>query len=241
MKTLLLVGGLGTRLHSILGSQPKAMAPVSGRPFLEYQIELLRAQGIREFVLCVGHLRESIMAHFGDGADQDVHIEYSIEQEPLGTAGALRNAARFIKSTFLLMNGDTYLDIDYQSLMGCHPEYPDVSVIGTIGVVQLANCARVFGVIEWDLETGRVKAFQEKKACAIGGGWVSAGVYVLEPSILQYIPVDQPVSLEEQVFPSLQYHGALRARALAGTFVDIGTPEGYRTLNVILARSNSER
>ena len=237
LRAFLLVGGLGTRLRSIVRDKPKAMAMIHGRPFLEYQIALLKACGVHEFVLCVGHLRNDIIAHFGNGLKWEIDVDYAVEEHPLGTAGALRNAAQYVTGTFLMMNGDTYLDINYHNLVQDHVTRPDRSTIGTLGIIEVPDCSR-FGTIEWTPETGRVTAFLEKKAGEIVTGWINAGVYVLEPSVLDHIPRGRPSSLEREVFPALQRRGLLRASPLNGTFVDIGTPEGYATLGELLAQAH---
>src|SRR5438477_10610039 len=111
---VILAGGLGTRLRPVLSDRPKGLAPVGERPFLEIQIELLRAQGARRFVLCVGHLAGQIEAYFGNGGRCGVRIDYSIEGEQLlGTGGALKLAERFFQPRALVLNGDTYLAVDY--------------------------------------------------------------------------------------------------------------------------------
>ena len=237
MRAFLLVGGLGTRLRPIVQDKPKAMALISGRPFLEYQIALLKACGVHEFVLCVGHLRDDIIAHFGSGLKWEIDIEYAVEEYPLGTAGALLNAARYVTGTFILMNGDTYLDVNYRDLIRDQVTRQDRSTIGTLGIIQVQDCSR-FGTIEWAPETGQVTAFLEKEAGEPAIGWINAGVYVLEPSVLDHIPRGRPSSLEREVFPALQRRGLLRASPLNGTFVDIGTPEGYATLGELLAQAH---
>ena len=239
LRAFLLVGGLGTRLRPIMQDKPKAMALINGRPFLEYQIALLKACGVHEFVLCVGHMREDIIAHFGDGSKWKIDIEYAIEQHPLGTAGPLWNAARYITGTFILMNGDTYLDINYRDLVRDHLTHLEDPTVGTLGIIQVQDCRR-FGTIEWAPETGQVRAFREKEAGGTEMGWINAGAYVLEPSILDYIPPGRPSSLEKEIFPALQVQGLLRASPLDGTFVDIGTPEGYAALGDLLAQAHRD-
>jgi NDP-sugar pyrophosphorylase family protein len=109
VKVFLLAGGLGTRIRSLFPDCPKPMIPFGGKPFLQWQIELLMTQGFDEFVLCVGYLFEQVKEYFGDGSRLGAKIHYSVEQAPLGTGGALRNAASYFHQTIILLNGDTYL------------------------------------------------------------------------------------------------------------------------------------
>src|SRR5919112_1675155 len=121
MRALVLAGGLGTRLRSLLNDRPKPMAQVAGKPFLEYQIEMLRLHGFQDLVLCVGYLARHVQEYFGDGRGWGVHIDYAVETELLGTAGAIKNAQNFIdKDPFLVLNGDSYLEADLRELADFH-------------------------------------------------------------------------------------------------------------------------
>ena len=138
MKVLILAGGLGSRLQSLLrGRLPKPMAQVKGKPFLEYQIDQLQAHGFKHLVLCVGHLAHHIQDYFGDGRDRGVQIAYAVETELLGTAGAINNAESFIEDTFLVLNGDSYLEVDFRELTEFHRHQrsADPRTIGTIATV----------------------------------------------------------------------------------------------------------
>lgn len=120
MRAVILAGGLGTRLRAIVSDRPKPMAQVAGKPFLEYQLDHLRTYGIIDVVLCVGHMAEQIRGYFADGRSRGMRIDYAIERELLGTAGAVRNSANFIDGKFLLLNGDSYLDLDLASFTAAH-------------------------------------------------------------------------------------------------------------------------
>jgi len=227
MKAFILAGGLGTRLQSVVLDRPKPMARVKGKPFLEYQIEQLSGQGLKEFVLCVGHLAHQIQGYFGDGHRWGVRIVYAIETELLGTAGAIKNAQNFIEDTLLVLNGDSYLEADFQALVEFHrrQQSADLRTIGTIAIVAVEN-ASAYGALELDVG-GRILRFQEK--AEEGPGWINGGVYVLEPDILDFIPAGRAVSIEKETFPLVLERGRyLYAYPVEGFFVDIGTPEGYR-------------
>lgn len=229
-KVLILAGGLGTRIRALFPDRPKSMIPFNGKPFLEHQIAFLAGQGFRRFVLCVGYKAEPIEAHFGDGRRFGVEIVYSREMTPLGTGGALRYAAAHIDGPVLVLNGDTYLAMDYRALVTFHAAHTDT--VGAIAVCEVADTAR-YGQVVLD-DARRITAFREKTV-ARGRGLVNAGAYVFGPGILDYIPAGEKVSLEQAVFPALLKAGeSLYGYPIREQFVDIGTPEGYRQLEQVL-------
>jgi D-glycero-alpha-D-manno-heptose 1-phosphate guanylyltransferase len=229
MTTLILVGGLGTRLRGVLPDLPKPMAPVRGRPFLEYLLADLRRAGLQHIVLCVGHKAEKIEAHFGDGEKFGVHLEYSREHELLGTAGALKLAQAKIKSeNFLLLNGDCYNQIDYAALLAQHGSTP---ALATLAATRVEDRAR-FGSLKIDGEQ-HVVGFEEKGA-ATGAGWINAGYYALHQSVLELIPNGAACSLEREIFPRLMESSRLFAFQNEGAFIDIGLPEDWRRAEKVL-------
>lgn len=225
MKALILAGGLGTRLQPVVADRPKPMAQANGKPFLEYQIEWLRRQGLREIVLCVGHLAGHIRDYFGAGQRWDVRIRYAVETELLGTAGAIKNAEPFVEDTFCVLNGDSFLDADLQAIIESHKRSRavDPRTLGTLAAVFVPDAA-AYGTL--DLGHHRVSQFREKGTG--GPGWINGGIYVLEPEILELIPAGRPVSIERETFPQILERGYhLYAYPVEGFFVDIGTPAGY--------------
>ncbi len=227
MQALILAGGFGTRLQSPTLGRPKAMAKARGKPFLEYQVCQLRAQGFGELVLCVGYLADHIQAYFGDGRRWGVRITYAVETQLLGTAGAIRNAQHFIEETFLVLNGDSYLDADFRELGRFHRRQhsADSRTIGTIAAVSVDDAA---GYGRMTLNAARrLLRFREKVES--GSRWINGGVYVLEPTILDFIPAGRAVSIENETFPMVLKEGCyLFGYPVQDFFVDIGTPEGYR-------------
>jgi NDP-sugar pyrophosphorylase family protein len=218
---VLLVGGTGTRLRSVLPSTPKPLASVGDKSFLELLVLQLQSQGIRRLVMCTGYLADQIESVFGDGSEWKVAIEYSREQHALGTAGALKLAQPCLQETssFLVMNGDSFLEIDFDELIRFHREHggmasmavQEVKDASRYGTVQIAAGSRVIG-------------FTEKTGAGLPG-LVNAGVYVFDRTIFEYIP-EGPASLERDVFPMILGRGvyALEQR---GIFIDIGIPEDY--------------
>lgn len=221
-QALILAGGLGTRLRDTLGALPKPMAPVRGKPFLEYQLCALRAQGVTDIVLSVGYRAAVICDYFASGARWGVHIRYSQEGQPRGTAGALKLAAPLLEEFFFVLNGDTFTEFPLTALAAFHRQQ---HALGT-----LALCAqrdpRAYGAVTL-ATNGRVIDLREKKAAPPPDEepvLVSAGMYVLERSVLAAIPSDRAVSLETETFPQLVARGApLYGLVLPGYFIDIGT------------------
>jgi NDP-sugar pyrophosphorylase family protein len=235
MQVLILAGGLGKRLRSVVDDRPKPMALVNNKPFLEYQLEFLRVFGLRQVVFCLGYLHEQIEAYFGDGSKFDMKIDYSIEEEQLGTGGALKHAEKYIQRTFVTLNGDTFFKADLSELLRFHRQHLQSALNGTYqGTIALTNVedSRNYGAASL-AEGGKITGFVEKEdtrqVSQHGSLLVNAGIYVLEPSILDLIPVNGPVSIEKEIFPSLLSRGYwLGGQELPGFFVDIGTPEGLK-------------
>jgi len=234
---VILAGGLGTRLRPILSGTPKAMAPILGHPFLEYLLRDLSAAGIRTAILCVGYLKEQIRAYFGDGSAVGLAVRYAEEDAPLGTAGALGNARGMIgDARFLLMNGDTYISVDYKRLAAYHREkVVAADAIGTIVVAQVSDGSAT-GRIHLE-EDGRVRSFREKEHRGTSPCLANAGVYFFEPDIFRFIPETFPASLERDSIPAALGAGrALYGFPARGEFIDIGTPEGYQKMSDLLAK-----
>lgn len=218
---ILLVGGMGTRLRPVMPATPKPLAPIGSGSFLELLVRQLRHQGIRRLVMCTGYRSDQIENEFKRGDAWDVEIEYSRENVALGTAGAVKLAQSHLRNEpdFLVMNGDSFLDIDFNQLIRFHHEH---KALATMAVLPVKTSAR-YGRVQMGTD-GRVVGFSEKT----GGdnpGLVSAGIYVFNRAVLEHIS-DGPASLETDVFPRLVNHGvyALEQR---GLFIDIGTPEDY--------------
>ncbi len=227
---VILCGGLGTRLRPALAGVPKGLALVGDKPFLEIQIELLRAQGARHFVLCVGHLADQIQATFGDGGRWGVRVDYSVEGDQLlGTGGALKLAERFFRPRAVVLNGDTYLAADYEQLVRHHVEEHERSgVVATLTLARADDATR-FGTVLLD-EVGRyLTGFREKDAAGADAGWLNAGAYVIERELLDLMGPGEAASVERDVFPdALRAGKRLAARTGAEPFYDIGTPGDWR-------------
>jgi NDP-sugar pyrophosphorylase family protein len=229
---LLLVGGLGTRLQSVLPSTPKPLAPVGGIPFLQLLVQQLRSQGIRRIVMCTRHLAAQVQEEFGDGQPWDVAIEYSQEASPLGTAGAVKFAERHLEgvSEFLVMNGDSFLETDFNQFLRFHREHGGMI---SMALRRVPDTAR-YGTVELDA-SDRVVGFSEKNGNNIPG-LVNGGVYIFNRAVLEHIPEGQ-ASLETEIFPKLLPNGVYGLEQ-RGMFIDIGTPEDYARAQTLVENLN---
>src|SRR5271165_496926 len=227
---VLLVGGMGTRLRSVVPSTPKPLAAVGVKPFLELLVEQLRSQGIRRLIMCSGYLADQIENKFGDGSAWDVAIKYSREVQPLGTAGAIKLAHDHLTedSTFLVMNGDSFVEIDFGQLIRAHLKK---NALATIATAAVQNAAR-YGTVRVD-SSSWITGFAEKTGVE-DPGLINAGVYVFDRSIFARIS-EGASSLERDVFPRILDQGVY-AFEHSGMFIDIGTPEDYARAQVLCER-----
>ncbi len=229
MKAVILAGGLGTRLRSLVSDRPKPMAAIAAeKPFLEYQIEYLRDAGITDIILCVGYQWEKICDYFQGGEKWGLHLDYAVEETLLGTGGAVRNALPFLSSEFLVLNGDSFLDLDLQEFCAFHKtqrrKHPRLG--GSIALATVPNRSQYGAVVLH--ATGEIRQFREKSPADSGPGLINAGIYLLETAVFQFIPPETRISLEKEVFPRLIAGGyPLVGFRSDGFFVDIGTPEGF--------------
>jgi NDP-sugar pyrophosphorylase family protein len=240
----LLVGGLGTRLRPVVASAPKPLASVGDRPFLELLVRQLGYQGIHRLVFCTGYLADEIEKRFGDGQAWDATIEYSKELRPMGTAGAVKLAEPFLRDStdFLVMNGDSFMEIDFQNLIHFHRS---MGGIATLAILQMKNSMR-YGTVQV-AHGDRIVGFAEKSN-SDSTGFINTGIYVFNRRIFDHIPEGLPaaggsVSLEKDVFPNLVEHG-LFASKQNGMFIDIGTPEDYaraQDLSKMLYKAASQK
>jgi NDP-sugar pyrophosphorylase family protein len=223
-KALVLAGGFGTRLLPAISDVYNTMAPVNGKPFLEYLLMSLRHDGLTDIVLCIGYLSDTITAYFGDGSGFGLNISYSVENEPMGTGGAIKLAEHLIDDTFLLLNGDTYLELSYRDMLDFHSNKgADV----TVALTKVPDCSR-YGLIETD-GGGRITRFTEKSGIGQARKTIiNGGVYVVEPSILEFIVSGEAVSFEQEILPRIIASGGnVYGFPTDGHFIDIGTPHDY--------------
>jgi mannose-1-phosphate guanylyltransferase len=225
MKAILLAGGKGTRLRPLTIHTPKPIVPIFDRPFLHYQLDLLKQVAeIDEVILSLNYQPRRIEEIFGDGGESGLAIRYVVEPAPLGTAGAVRYAGESIRESVVVFNGDVLTEIDLAAVIRLHRER---QAKATIVLTPVENPS-AYGLVETDPD-GRVRRFLEKpKAEEITCNTINAGIYVLEPDTFDRIPKDTPWSIERSFFPSLIERGeTFMAYVDRGYWIDIGTPEKY--------------
>jgi mannose-1-phosphate guanylyltransferase len=220
---VILVGGLGTRLRPLTLSAPKPMLPTAGVPFLTHLISRIRAAGITHVALGTSYQAEVFEAHFGDGAELGVDLEYVVEQEALGTGGGIRNVADTLRAdTVLVFNGDNLIGVDLQAMLRTHW---DSAADVTLCLHRVAD-PRAFGCVPTD-ERGRVVAFLEKEPNP-PTNQINAGLYAFRREVIDTIPAGRPVSVEKETFPGLLAAGRLVVGHLNdGYWRDFGTPADF--------------
>jgi NDP-sugar pyrophosphorylase family protein len=228
-EAVFLVGGLGTRLRPLVRDRPKALALVAGKPYLEWMIEIVRAQGVERVILCTGYLGRQIEDHFGAGDRWDLEIRYSREEESLGTGGAVAKALPMIRGPhFFVLNGDSFCDFDLRRMLDMHRLH---GAAATMWLVPVDDCSR-YGEVVLDPE-GKVVQFREKSGTA-RPGLVNAGVYVLDRRAVEEMAPPRPVfSLEKDLFAGLAGSKMAGIRG-QGPFLDIGTPESYKLVDLFV-------
>ena len=226
MQAIILAGGFGSRLRPVIQDLPKPLAPVNGKPFLEYLLANLKKLGLSRFIFCVHYLAEKIQEYFDDGANYGINIEYSVEKKPLGTGGALGLLRRRLQErTFCVINADTYLNLD---LGDCYSFHRQKDATATLALAAVENVHR-YGQVITDKED-RVISFREKNVSVSGAGYINAGLYLLQPVVFEYIPEGRPVSLEKEAFPQMIAAGErVFGFKKVSEFFDIGIPEDYRS------------
>jgi NDP-sugar pyrophosphorylase family protein len=225
MKAVILAGGEGTRLRPLTLTVPKPVVPVVDRPFLRHQLDLLAEAGITEIVFSLAYQPERIQAVFGDGARFGRRIHYAVEETPLGTGGAVKNAEPLLDDVTVVFNGDVLTDVDLPGVVRSHRES---GAKATLVLTPVPNPA-AYGLVETDA-SGRVRSFVEKPTDPgqITTDTINAGIYVLDTSTFSLMPPGQNHSIERAFFPALLRRGDLvRAWVHRGYWIDIGTPEKY--------------
>jgi len=222
LPAVILVGGQGTRLRPLTDKTRKDLLPLVDRPLLAYTLEHLARYGVERAIVSCGYLPDQIGSTFADRYGP-LALEYAVEDEPLGTGGAIGFAARELDGSFFALNGDSLREADVAELVRFHRA---TGAKATILLTPVADPSR-YGLVRLAPD-GRVSSFLEKpRPEEIDTDLINAGFYVLEPEVLDLIPADRPVSIEREVFPRLAEEGTVYGVALPGYWLDVGTPESY--------------
>ncbi len=228
-EAIILAGGFGTRLKAVLPDLPKPMAPVAGRPFLEYLLDNLASKSFSRVILSVGFMADKIIEYFGNSY-AGVELIYVTEKKPLGTGGALRLALNESSQDHVyVFNGDTFLDFDVQAVECIWLENKSPIIIG----VEVEDTSR-YGRL--DFENNKVKNFLEKGLS--GPGIINAGCYVLTSKQLNSFEVDTPFSLEADYLTDAVKSQDFSLFVTKGKFIDIGVPEDFNLAQVLLVKSH---
>jgi len=224
-EAIILAGGFGTRLKSVVADRPKALAPINGRPFLEYLLDHLIGGGIKSFVFSVGYRAQMIEEHFGD-CYRDRPIRYALETEPLGTGGGIANALPYTEDeSVLVVNGDSLFLTDLASQFALHQR---TAALATLALRPMKNFSR-YGRVEIDNDS-RITAFREKEP--VVEGLINGGVYLLRRDCFKTAGVDGKFSLENDFFNAKVNKLSLYGIADGGYFLDIGIPEDFAKAQV---------
>jgi mannose-1-phosphate guanylyltransferase/phosphomannomutase len=229
MKAVVMAGGEGTRLRPLTSNRPKPMVPVANRPAMEHILRLLRAHDAREVVATLQYRAEAIEQYFGDGSDFGVELSYSVEPEPLGTAGSVRRCAGLLGGEpFLVISGDALTDFDLGAAVRFHLERRAAATL----VLARVPDPLEYGVVIVD-DGGRVARFLEKPGWGqVFSDTINTGIYVLDPSVLEAIPTDRPYDFSKDLFPRLLAEGAPVFGFVAeGYWCDIGSLDVYQRAN----------
>jgi mannose-1-phosphate guanylyltransferase len=229
LKALILAGGLGTRLRPLTYTRPKHLLPIANVPHIEHVFDLLGRHGVDEVVLLTSYLAEFFETSIERATERSLSASVAREQEPLGTAGALKNAQALVgDGTFLVLNGDVLTDIDLTATIAWHRARGAEATI----VLTPVDDPSAYGVVPTEPD-GRVLGFIEKPPPGEAPtNLVNAGVYVCEPALLDRIPEGRVVSAEHELFPAVVEDGALYARGTEAYWMDIGTPAKYLQANL---------
>jgi len=229
---IILAGGMGTRLQSIIADVPKPMASVGGKPFLHYQFLYLKKQGIESVVLSVGYKAHIIKNYFGNQYE-GIDILYSFEQHPLGTGGGIKQALEICSEDSFVLNGDTFFDIDLHQLLATHQA---TNADATLALSYQTNFDR-YGSVAFDRRE-KIIAFEEKKFLA--KGWMNGGIYFLNRDLFKKVEemnkatLPQRFSFETEVLEKGVQHLNIQASLYQNYFIDIGIPEDYKRANTEL-------
>lgn len=225
MRGVIMAGGSGSRLRPLTCDLPKPMMPILNRPVMHYTVELLKKYGVGEIAVTLAYLPKAVKDYFDDGADYGVHLEYFVEETPLGTAGSVKNAASFLPGTFIVISGDALTDLDIQAVLDFHREKGSLATL----VLHRQEIPVEYGVVITD-EEGRITRFLEKPSWGeVFSDTVNTGIYILEPQVLSYFARGKEFDFSRDLFPKLMADGVpMYGYAADCYWCDIGDLRSYR-------------
>jgi len=224
MKAVILAGGLGTRLRPLTNKKPKPMLPLGKKPLLEHLIKWIRKNGVKDIVLCVSYLHETIEKHFGDGSKFGMNIEYAISKKPLATAGQLKTAQKFIDDTFVCVYGDSLFDFSLRNMIADHKKKKSFI---TMSLYEHKTSIK-YGVIDTK-NNGKVLSWNEKPEIK---SKINMGCYVMEPTTLNFIPKNKPYGMDDVIKKVISKRKTVNSILVKNGFVDVGDKKTYEKLRL---------
>jgi len=238
MKAVILAGGIGTRLRPLTDKRPKPLVPVGGRMCIEFVLSSLAKADFKKIIVTTGYMSDRLIKTVGDGERYDSSILYSFEATPAGTAGAVKKVADFLDTTFVVASGDVLADVDISSIYKFHKKK---KALATIALTQVEDPTE-FGIVGLD-KNGKIEKFREKpKREEVFSNLINAGIYVLEPEVLDYIPEHKRFDFSKDVFPALlKDKKALYGMEIPGLWKDIGRPQDLLSASLDVIQRNGEK
>jgi len=224
MKAVILAGGLGTRLRPLTNKKPKPMLPLGKKPLLEYLIKWIRKNGVKDIVLCVSYLHETIEKYFEDGSKFGVNIEYAVSRKPLATAGQLKTAQKFIDDTFVCVYGDSLFNFSLRNMINEHKKKKSFI---TMSLYEYKTNIK-YGVIDTK-NNGRVTTWNEKPEIKAK---INMGCYIMERDILGFIPKNKPYGMDDVIKKAISKRKNVNSILTKKGFIDIGDKETYEKANL---------
>ena len=224
MKAVILAGGLGVRLRPLTNKKPKPMLPLDKKPLLEHLIKWIKKNGIKDIVLCVSYLHETIEKYFEDGSKFGVNIEYAVSKKPLATAGQLKTAQKFIDDTFVCVYGDSIFDFNLKNMISEHKKKKSFV---TMGLYEYKTHLK-YGVIDTK-NNGKVSAWNEKPEIKVK---INMGCYVMEPGMLNFIPKGKKYGMNYAIKKAMSKRKTVNSILVKKGFIDVGDKKTYEKLNM---------
>jgi NDP-sugar pyrophosphorylase family protein len=221
LKAVILAGGVGTRLKPLTHNRPKPLIPIAGEPCIDYMIKSLVAADFKRLIVTTGYMSDTMIKSIGDGKKFGASILYAFEEQPAGTAGAVKNVSEFLDDTFVVASGDVLADVDIKELFEYHRKK---RATATMALTTVDNPVE-YGIVGLNNDNRIVKFKEKPKAEEVFSNLINAGIYILEPEVLDFIPENQMFDFSKNVFPALLEAGKpIFGAPLSGLWMDIGRP-----------------
>jgi NDP-sugar pyrophosphorylase family protein len=238
LKAVILAGGVGTRLKPLTHNRPKPLIPIAGEPCVDYMIKSLVSADFKRIIVTTGYMSDTMIRNIGDGKKFGASILYAFEEQPAGTAGAVKNVSEFLDETFVVASGDVLADVDIKEIYDYHK---DKKGVATMALTTVKNPTE-YGIVGLD-EDNRIVKFKEKpKEDEVFSNLINAGIYILEPEVLNYIPENTMFDFSKNVFPALlENNQPIFGASISGLWMDIGRPSDVlKATFQVVERNGSE-